>query len=69
MTERDSRFKGNEFITGAAQARYYQVKEEMRNMPEIAKLLVIDHPSDTAWLETLAILLYLTLKEVRHERV
>ena len=64
MTETDpKRFPGNDVVSAEAQEAYFKIREEMRLFPPIAKRLVIT-PSDSGWLEIIAILEFLQLKKI-----
>lgn len=56
-------FKGNEFISGSSQRRFYEIRQEIKNRPELTKLFLVP-PSDSGWLEAQTILLHLILKRL-----
>ncbi len=62
-SEHQPDFLGNAFISGDAQRRYYETREEVKNRPELTKLFIIS-PSDSGWLEAQTILLHLILKRL-----
>ena len=55
----DTRFLGNDYLSSEDQRAYYEIKEEMRRRPELAKILLSDPPSDRTLLEVIAILLFI----------
>jgi hypothetical protein len=67
----DTRFLGNDYLSSDNQRAYYEIKEEMRHRPELAKILLADPPSDRTLLEVIAILTFILVKkseEAQHDR-
>jgi len=67
----DTRFLGNDYLSSDNKRAYYEIKEEMRHRPELAKILLADPPSDRTLLEVIAILTFILVKkseEAQHDR-
>jgi hypothetical protein len=65
MAETDTpAFKGNEFISGDSQRKYYETLQELKQFPPLAKIFVgRDLPPDSGWLQAICILQFLQLKQ------